>query len=141
MVRTLSYSLKPLKLLPRSSLAIISAYSVMLFCLVMILRFGSVGDIGYGSHIKLNYQISVEPDLQPPSPTPPSTTLRGLYLLACIISSIFGAAIGIFFFTFAKYWVSAVGGFTFGWFLLAIRQNGLVTDVFGRWALLCSLTV
>lgn len=84
---------------------------------------------------------SVEPNLQPPSPSPPSTTLRGLYLLACIIAAFFGAALGIFFFTFSKYFVSAAGGFTFGWFLLAIHRGGLVDSVLGRGGMLGSLTV
>jgi hypothetical protein len=84
---------------------------------------------------------SVEPAMQPPSPRYPSTTMRGLYLLACVISSFFGAAFGIFFFNFSKYWVSAAGGFTFGWFLLATRDGGLITSVIGRWGLLGSLTV
>ncbi|EIW66783.1 hypothetical protein TREMEDRAFT_65185 [Tremella mesenterica DSM 1558] len=106
-----------------SSLAIVSGYSLMLFTLVMILRFG------------------VEPNLQPPSPSPPSTTLRGLYLLACLIASFFGAAIGIFFFNFAKYWISATGGFALGWFLLATRHGGLISSTLGRWGLLGGLTV
>ncbi|WVR06361.1 hypothetical protein IAU60_003392 [Kwoniella sp. DSM 27419] len=106
-----------------SSLAISSGYAVMLLTLVLILRFG------------------VQPNLQPPSPSPPSTTLRGLYLLACIIASFFGAAAGIFLFTFAKYWVSAVGGFTFAWFLLATRQGGLIESTLGRWGLLGGVTV
>ncbi|WVW84646.1 hypothetical protein I302_106680 [Kwoniella bestiolae CBS 10118] len=106
-----------------SSNAISSGYAMMLFTLVMVLRFG------------------VEPNLQPPSPNPPSTTLRGLYLLACIISAFFGGAAGIFLYTFAKYWVSAIGGFTFGWFLLATRQGGLITSVLGRWGLLGGLAV
>lgn len=79
--------------------------------------------------------------MQPPSPRYPSTTMRGLYLLACVISSFFGAAFGIFFFKVSKYWVSAAGGFTFGWFLLATREGGLITSVIGRWGLLGSLTV
>ncbi|WWC70742.1 uncharacterized protein I206_104693 [Kwoniella pini CBS 10737] len=106
-----------------SSNAISSGYALMLFTLVMVLRFG------------------VEPNLQPPSPNPPNTTLRGLYLLACIISAFFGGAIGIFLYSFAKYWVSAIGGFTFGWFLLATRQGGLITSVLGRWGLLGGLAV
>ncbi|OCF43573.1 hypothetical protein I317_02591 [Kwoniella heveanensis CBS 569] len=106
-----------------SSLAISTGYAVMLLTLVLILRWG------------------VQPNLQPPSPSPPSTTLRGLYLLACVIASFFGAALGIFLYTFAKYWVSAIGGFTFGWFLLATRQGGLITSVLGRWGLLGGLTV
>ncbi|KAK8858594.1 hypothetical protein IAR55_002823 [Kwoniella newhampshirensis] len=106
-----------------SSLAISTGYCVLLFTLVMILRFG------------------VEPNLLPPSPNPPSSTLRGLYLLACIISSFFGAGLGIFLFNLAKYWVSAAGGFAFGWFLLATRQGGLITSVLGRWGLLGGLSV
>jgi len=93
----------------------------------------------YIERIKLNN--SVEPAMQPPSPRYPSTTMRGLYLLACVISSFFGAAFGIFFFNFSKYWVSAAGGYTFGWFLLATREGGLITSVIGRWGLLGSLTV
>ena len=84
---------------------------------------------------------SVEENLQPPSPNPPNTTLRDLYLLACIISAFIGAGIGIFFFNIAKYFVSAAGGFTFGWFLLETRQGGLITSVVGRWGLLGGLTV
>lgn len=108
----------------------------------MILRFGCVSF----SHSKQPTRDvlkakRVEPNLQPPSPNPPSTTLRGLYLLACIIISFFGAAIGIFFFNLAKYFVSAAGGFAFGWFLLATRHGGLVPSVIGRWFLLGGLTV
>ncbi|WWC62543.1 uncharacterized protein I303_105139 [Kwoniella dejecticola CBS 10117] len=106
-----------------SSNAIASGYALMLFTLVMVLRFG------------------VEPNLQPPSPNPPNTTLRGLYLLACIITAFFGGGLGIFLYSFAKYWVSAIGGFTFGWFLLATRQGGLITSVLGRWGLLGGLSV
>ena len=108
---------------PRSSLAIVSGYSLMLFTLVMILRFG------------------VEPDLQPPSPNPPSQTLRGLYLLACLITAFIGAAIGIFVYKFAKYWICATGGFSLGWFLLATKPGGLTSSVLGRWGVLGGLTV
>lgn len=86
-------------------------------------------------------RFGVQPNLAPPSPHPPSPTLRGLYLLACLISSFIGAGLGIFFFNFTKYAISAAGGFTFGWFLLALREGGLITSVVGRWALLGSLTV
>ena len=84
---------------------------------------------------------SVEENLQPPSPNPPSTLLRGLYLLACIIAAFIGAGIGIFFFNVSKYFVSAAGGFTFGWYLLELRAGGLITSVLGRWGLLGGLTV
>ena len=96
---------------------------MFLFTLVLILRFG------------------VTPALQGPSPNPPSTTLRGLYLLACFISSVVGSALGIFFFNFTKFWVSACGGFAFGWFLLATKSGGLAADVLGRWGILGGMTV
>lgn len=107
----------------RSSNAVVTGYCLMLFTLVLILRFG------------------VEPNLQPPSPNPPSRTLRGLYLLAGVISAFFGGALGVFLYTMAKHWVSAAGGFVFGWFLLATRKGGLVDNVIGRWFLLGGLAV
>lgn len=67
--------------------------------------------------------------------------MRGLYLLAVGISCIVGAGLGIFFFTFAKYWVGAAGGFCLGWFLLALRKGGLVRDTGPRWAILGSFTL
>ncbi|GMK57481.1 hypothetical protein CspeluHIS016_0403150 [Cutaneotrichosporon spelunceum] len=106
-----------------SALAIVSGYTVAFFCLVIILSFG------------------VTPALEPPSPKPPSDAMRGLYLLAMGIACIVGAGLGIFFFTFAKYWVGAVGGFCFGWFLLALRKGGLVRNTGPRWAILGSLTL
>lgn len=95
----------------------------MLFCLVLILHFG------------------VEPSLQPPSPNPPSRTLRGLYLLAGVISAFFGGALGAFLYNLARHWVSAAGGFAFGWFLLATKKGGLINSVLGRWFLLGGLAV
>ena len=67
--------------------------------------------------------------------------MRGLYLLACIISSFIGAGLGVFLYKFARYCVSAAGGFAFAWFLLATRAGGLVHSVVGRWGLLGGLTV
>lgn len=84
---------------------------------------------------------SVTPALEPPSPNPPTDAMRGLYLLAVGISCIVGAGLGIFFFTFAKYWVGAAGGFCLGWFLLALRKGGLVRDTGPRWAILGSFTL
>jgi hypothetical protein len=84
---------------------------------------------------------SVQDNLQPPSPNPPGQTLRGLYLLACIVACFIGAGIGIFLFNIAKYSVSAAGGFTLGWFLLELKDGGLITSVLGRWGLLGGLTV
>ncbi|ORX40061.1 hypothetical protein BD324DRAFT_254203 [Kockovaella imperatae] len=106
-----------------SSLAICSGYALMLFTLVMILRFG------------------VQPDLQPPSPSPPTTTMRGLFLLAGVIASCIGAGLGVFLYKFARYGISAAGGFTFAWYLLATKSGGLVHGVLDRWCLLGGITV
>lgn len=67
--------------------------------------------------------------------------MRGLYLLAVGISFLIGSGLGIFFYTFAKYWVGAAGGFSFGWFLIALRKGGLVNSVGPRWAIIGGLTV
>lgn len=85
--------------------------------------------------------LSVEPNLQPPSPNPPSTTLRGLYLLAGIIAAFIGAGLGLFLYKFAKYFVATAGGFTFAWYLLATKSGGLISSVLGRWGLLGGLAV
>ncbi|WVQ72782.1 hypothetical protein IAR50_002342 [Cryptococcus sp. DSM 104548] len=106
-----------------SALAISSGYALMLFTLVLILRFG------------------VEPDINTLNPNPPSKTTRGLYLLATLVSALIGGGAGIFFFTFAKYAISAGGGFTFAWFLLACKEGGLVQTTLGRWGLIGGMTV
>ncbi|WVO12614.1 hypothetical protein L204_100219 [Cryptococcus depauperatus] len=106
-----------------SSLAISSGLAVLLFTLVLILRFG------------------VQPSLAEPSPHPPTHTLRGLYFFACLVTSLIGAGLGIFFYNFTKYAVSAGGGFVFAWFLLATKSGGLIGSMLGRWGLLGGLTV
>jgi len=67
--------------------------------------------------------------------------MRGLYLLAVGVSFLIGGALGIFFYTFAKYWVGAAGGFALGWYIVALRKGGLVRDVGPRWAIIGGLTV
>jgi hypothetical protein len=67
--------------------------------------------------------------------------MRGLYLLAVTISFLVGSGLGVFFYTFAKYWVGAAGGFALGWFILALRKGGVVHSVGPRWAIIGSLTV
>ncbi|TYJ58860.1 hypothetical protein B9479_000292 [Cryptococcus floricola] len=106
-----------------SALAISSGYALMLFTLVLILRFG------------------VEPDINTLNPNPPSKTTRGLYLLATLVSALIGGGAGIFFFNFAKYAISAGGGFTFAWFLLACKEGGLVPTTLGRWGFIGGMTV
>lgn len=67
--------------------------------------------------------------------------MRGLYLLAVGISFLIGSGLGIFFYTFAKYWVGAAGGFAFGWYILALHKGGVVSSVGPRWAIIGILTV
>ncbi|KAL7423089.1 hypothetical protein Q5752_002388 [Cryptotrichosporon argae] len=106
-----------------SSLAIATGYSLSLFTLVLILSLG------------------VEPAIQPPSPNPPTTAMRGLYLLACAIACMIGSGLGVFFFNIARHWIGAVGGFAFGWFLLATKAGGLVDTIAGRWGLIGGMSV
>lgn len=67
--------------------------------------------------------------------------MRGLYLLAVGVSFLIGGGLGVFFYTFARYWVGAVGGFCFGWYLLNTRKGGLVTNIGGRWAIIGGFTL
>ena len=83
----------------------------------------------------------VQPSLEPPSPSPPSASERGLYLVACVISFLIGAGQGIFFFNIARYCIAAAGGFVFAWFLLEVKSGGLIDNILGRWALLGGLTI
>lgn len=101
-------------------MAIVSGYTTLLFTLVLILRFGVSPGI-----------------LSSPTPNPPSTTLRGLYALACIIASLIGGAAGVFFYDQTKYLVPAMGGFGFGWFIEACKESGATgNSIVGRWGLI-----
>lgn len=95
----------------------------MVFTLVMILALG------------------VSPALQPPSPKPPTQLLRGLYLLACVLSAFVGAGLGVFLYKLAKYWVNAAGGFALAWYILALRPGGTIENVIGRWGLIGGMSV
>jgi len=63
--------------------------------------------------------------------------LRGLYTLACIIASLIGAGVGVFFYNQTKYLVPAMGGFAFAWFIEACKSSGATGDsIVGRWGLI-----
>ncbi|GHJ88375.1 hypothetical protein NliqN6_4777 [Naganishia liquefaciens] len=107
-----------------SSMAIVSGYSVLLFTLVLILRFG------------------VEAKMLPPSPQYPTATERGLYCLASVIAAIIGSGIGLFFYKYTRYWVCAMGGFALGWFIMACKAGGVTgNSIVGRWGLIGGLSV
>lgn len=52
-----------------------------------------------------------------------------------------GSGLGVFFFTLSKYWVGACGGFSLGWFIMALHKGGLVRGVGPRWAIIGGLTM
>lgn len=81
---------------------------------------------------------SVEPGIsQSPTPNPPSTTLRGLFTLAVILSSFIGAGVGVFFYNQTKYFVGFAGGFVLGWYVEALKGGGVTGDsIVGRWGLI-----
>ena len=123
-------------------MAVVSGYTVLLFTLVIILRFGrvylSLCAIVFLTDPGAFVTHSVSPGIsQSPTPNPPSTTLRGLYTLACIIASLIGAGAGVFFYNQTKYLVPAMGGFALGWFIEACKDNGATGgSIVGRWGLI-----
>ena len=119
-------------------MAIVSGYSVLLFTLVLILRFGYVCVRFQNAPLTfLSCPRSVEAKMAPPSPQYPTATERGLYCLASIIAAIIGSGIGLFFFKYTRYWVCAMGGFALGWFIMACKAGGVTgNSIVGRWGLI-----
>ncbi|KAH8102526.1 hypothetical protein BXZ70DRAFT_1063314 [Cristinia sonorae] len=93
-----------------SSFFLIGFYTLSLVCLVLILKFGVL-----------------------PSVNPPSTTVRGLFVLACTVAGVAGGGIAIFFWKAAKYFIGAWGGLAFGWWIQCFRDGGLIHPVGLRW--------
>ncbi|KAE8245388.1 hypothetical protein A4X13_0g5950 [Tilletia indica] len=71
---------------------------------------------------------------------PPSATVRGLFLLACLIAGIIGGVMFVLFYTFAAFVVCGLGGFALGLWLQALKSNGLIEPLGLRWVLLASCT-
>ncbi|KAK0532081.1 hypothetical protein OC835_003456 [Tilletia horrida] len=71
---------------------------------------------------------------------PPSTTVRGLFLLACLIAGIVGGILFILFYTWAAFAVCGLGGFAFALWLQALKSNGLIEPLGVRWILLAGMT-
>ena len=94
----------------RTSFFLIGFYTLSLVCLCLILRFGVLQAVN-----------------------PPSTTLRGLFVLACTVAGIAGGGVTIFFWQATKYFIGAWGGLAFGFWIQCFRDGGLIHPVGFRW--------
>ncbi|KAI0094952.1 hypothetical protein BDY19DRAFT_988740 [Irpex rosettiformis] len=93
-----------------TSFFLIGFYTLSLVCLCLILRFGVLQAVN-----------------------PPSTTLRGLFVLACTVAGIAGGGVTIFFWKATKYFIGAWGGLAFGLWIQCFRDGGLIHPVGFRW--------
>ena len=94
----------------RTSFFLIGFYSLALVCLVLILKFGVLDQVN-----------------------PPSTTLRGLFVLSCTVAGGAGGAIAIFFWKVSRYLIGGWGGFSLALFVQCLRNGGLIRGVAYRW--------
>ena len=79
-------------------------------CLVLILKFGVLDQVN-----------------------PPGTTLRGLFVLACVVAGGAGGAVTIFFWKLSRYLIGGWGGFALALFIQCFRNGGLIHEIGFRW--------
>ena len=96
----------------RTSFFLIGFYTLSLVCVVIILKFGVLAAIN-----------------------PPSTTLRGMFVLASAIAGITGGAIAIFFWKAARYGIGAWGGFAIALWIQCFSNGGVIKATGFRWIL------
>jgi hypothetical protein len=96
-----------------SSLFLIPFYAGILVCTALILHFG----------------VAIPEN-------PPSATLRGMFVLIAFVVGAVTGGIAIFFWSLSKYFISLAGGFAFAWFILGLREDGLIANEVWRWVLL-----
>ncbi|KAI1793851.1 hypothetical protein LXA43DRAFT_177906 [Ganoderma leucocontextum] len=101
-----------------SSIFIIGFYTLSLVCFVLILRFGVLQAIN-----------------------PPSTTIRGLFVLSCVVAGVAGGGIAIFFWKAAKYFTGAWGGFALALWIQCFRDGGLIHPLGFRWIMYIAISV
>lgn len=99
----------------RTSFFLIGFYTLALVCLVLILKFGVMDQVH-----------------------PPSTTLRGLFVLSCAVAGGAGGAITIFFWKLSRYLIGGWGGFALALFVQCFRNGGLIRGVAYRWIMYIS---
>ncbi|EKM61226.1 uncharacterized protein PHACADRAFT_247701 [Phanerochaete carnosa HHB-10118-sp] len=101
-----------------TSFFLIGFYTLSLVCFVLILRFGILQAVN-----------------------PPSTTLRGLFVLACCVAGIAGGGVTIFFWKATRYFIGAWGGFAFALWIQCFRDGGLIQVIGFRWIMYIACAV
>ena len=96
----------------RSSFFIVGFYTLAIVCMALIIRFGVLDAVD-----------------------PPSETLKGLFVLSCVVAGIIGGGFAIFFWKGTKYFIGAWGGFAFGLFIQCLHDNGLIEPLGFRYFL------
>ncbi|KIP12493.1 hypothetical protein PHLGIDRAFT_124031 [Phlebiopsis gigantea 11061_1 CR5-6] len=101
-----------------SSFFLVGFYTLSLVCFVLILRFGVLEAVN-----------------------PPSTTLRGLFVLACTVAGFVGGGVAIFFWKATRYFIGAWGGLAFALWIQCFRDGGLIHEIGFRWILYIACAV
>ncbi len=96
----------------RSTYFVCGFYTLALVCAALIIRFGVLEAVN-----------------------PPSETLRGLFVLSCVVAGVIGGGVAIFFWQQTKYFIGSWGGFAVGLFIQALHDGGLIDPLGWRWAL------
>lgn len=100
----------------RSSFFLIGFYTLSLVCFSLIVKFGILRSIN-----------------------PPSSTLRGMFVLSSFVAGVAGGGFAIFFWQATKYLIGAWGGLAFGLWVQCFRDGGLIRPVGIRWLLFISM--
>lgn len=96
----------------RTSFFLAGFYTLSLACSVLIIRYGVL-----------------------PAVNPPSKTLRGMFVLASVITGFAGGGVAIFFWKATRYCIGAWGGFAFALFIQCFHSGGVIRPIGYRWIL------
>ncbi|KAI9445092.1 hypothetical protein H4582DRAFT_2108841 [Lactarius indigo] len=97
---------------------LIGFYTLSLICFALIVKFGILRSVN-----------------------PPSTTLRGMFVLSSFVAGIAGGGFSIFFWKTTKYFIGAWGGFAFGLWIQCFRDGGLIRPLGIRWLMFIACSV
>ncbi|KAF8507000.1 hypothetical protein F5888DRAFT_1798214 [Russula emetica] len=101
-----------------SSFFLIGFYTLSLVCFSLIVKFGILRSVN-----------------------PPSSTLRGMFVLSSFVAGVAGGGFAIFFWQATKYLIGAWGGLAFGLWVQCFRDGGLIRPVGIRWLLFITCAV
>ncbi|KAI0283377.1 hypothetical protein BGY98DRAFT_1087853 [Russula aff. rugulosa BPL654] len=101
-----------------SSFFLIGFYTLSLVCFCLIVKFGILRSIN-----------------------PPSSTVRGMFVLSSFVAGIAGGGFAVFFWQATKYLIGAWGGLAFGLWVQCFRDGGLIRPVGIRWLLFITCAV